>query len=341
MGLSATRAESKLEAASLDAEWGSYPSDHDRCQVVSQHPKPGAEVEEYGQVRVNCKMRVPYVVGTKPRAAESRVERAGLTSRLVDEPWRYSVSRCEVVSQSREGWVGPNVTVRLGLKCNPPEPKPIQQAVTTPEPEPASDCDPNYSGCLDPNAYDYDCSGGSGDGPEYTGTVTVLGDDHYDLNADPDVGRANNDGSKDYGAERDRREPFACLVGLCVIGKRSRRRDQPGHPCDEDDNREDVAPTEILVVPLDPPIRAVAEDVAGARREPECMTDKREKCDNDHEDDREHDQGSNPTTIRVVAVPPRRHSPLLCFCWYTSNESRLGIQDRSVISQTSRLSRNR
>ena len=48
------------------------------------------------------------------------------------------------------------------------------------------DCDPNYSGCLDPNAYDYDCAGGSGDGPKYTGTVRVLGDDHFDLDRDGD-----------------------------------------------------------------------------------------------------------------------------------------------------------
>lgn len=32
-----------------------------------------------------------------------------------------------------------------------------------------SDCDPNYEGaCLDPNSSDYDCQGGSGDGPDYT-----------------------------------------------------------------------------------------------------------------------------------------------------------------------------
>jgi hypothetical protein len=48
-------------------------------------------------------------------------------------------------------------------------------------------CDSNYSGaCLDPNASDYDCSGGSGDGPEYTSTVRVVGDDHYDLDRDGD-----------------------------------------------------------------------------------------------------------------------------------------------------------
>ena len=33
---------------------------------------------------------------------------------------------------------------------------------------------------------DYDCSGGSGDGPYYTGLVRVLGNDHYDLDRDGD-----------------------------------------------------------------------------------------------------------------------------------------------------------
>lgn len=50
----------------------------------------------------------------------------------------------------------------------------------------AEECDPNYSGCLDPNASDYDCSGGSGDGPLYTGEVQVLGVDHYGLDEEGD-----------------------------------------------------------------------------------------------------------------------------------------------------------
>ena len=50
-----------------------------------------------------------------------------------------------------------------------------------------SDCDHNYEGqCLDPNSYDYDCEGGSGDGPDYTGRVEVVGDDPFDLDRDGD-----------------------------------------------------------------------------------------------------------------------------------------------------------
>ncbi|MFI5736263.1 G5 domain-containing protein [Kribbella sp. NPDC051587] len=47
-------------------------------------------------------------------------------------------------------------------------------------------CDPNYSGCV-PIASDVDCSGGSGNGPEYVdGPVTVTGSDIYRLDADHD-----------------------------------------------------------------------------------------------------------------------------------------------------------
>jgi len=48
-------------------------------------------------------------------------------------------------------------------------------------------CDPNYTGaCLDPNSYDYDCAGGSGDGPDFTGTVEIVGGDPYELDRDGD-----------------------------------------------------------------------------------------------------------------------------------------------------------
>lgn len=61
----------------------------------------------------------------------------------------------------------------------PPSPPPA-------EPQPAN-CHPSYKGaCLDPNASDYDCAGGSGNGPEYTGTVQVVGYDEYGLDADGD-----------------------------------------------------------------------------------------------------------------------------------------------------------
>lgn len=49
-------------------------------------------------------------------------------------------------------------------------------------------CDRNYSGrCLRPNVSDYDCAGGSGNGPYYVrGPFRVVGTDHFGLDADHD-----------------------------------------------------------------------------------------------------------------------------------------------------------
>jgi hypothetical protein len=65
-------------------------------------------------------------------------------------------------------------------------PNPTSEPEATPS-EDNSGCDPSYEGaCLDPSSSDYDCEGGSGDGPDYTGTVTVVGDDHFGLDRDGD-----------------------------------------------------------------------------------------------------------------------------------------------------------
>jgi hypothetical protein len=69
--------------------------------------------------------------------------------------------------------------------CAPPPAPP--QTPPPPGSPTTSSCDPSYSGaCLDPNSSDYDCEGGSGNGPDYTGPVQVVGDDHYGLDANGD-----------------------------------------------------------------------------------------------------------------------------------------------------------
>lgn len=78
-----------------------------------------------------------------------------------------------------------------------PEPEPVQRSVPvtkqTPAPaskpvvvdvQSASGCHPGYSGCLMMNTGDYDCAGGSGNGPNYIGTVQVYGSDPFDLDRD-------------------------------------------------------------------------------------------------------------------------------------------------------------
>lgn len=59
-------------------------------------------------------------------------------------------------------------------------PTPTQRTQTN------SNCHPSYSGCLRADASDYDCAGGSGNGPYYTGTVRVTGPDVFGLDRDND-----------------------------------------------------------------------------------------------------------------------------------------------------------
>jgi hypothetical protein len=68
-----------------------------------------------------------------------------------------------------------------------PKPKPVKKPVKRSEPAPRN-CTPGYSPCLSP-ASDYDCRGGTGNGPKYSGPVRVTGSDPYDLDRDGD-GRA-------------------------------------------------------------------------------------------------------------------------------------------------------
>lgn len=77
----------------------------------------------------------------------------------------------------------PTVTTKAPTAPRTASPSATSPPATDP---PASGCDPNYSGCLNPNSPDYDCAGGSGNGPDYTGPVQVLGDDHYGLDSNGD-----------------------------------------------------------------------------------------------------------------------------------------------------------
>jgi hypothetical protein len=67
-----------------------------------------------------------------------------------------------------------------------PTPKPTPRL--TPKPAPLlSNCHPSYKGaCLKMGIGDYDCQGGSGNGPNYTGLVRVVGWDEFGLDRDND-----------------------------------------------------------------------------------------------------------------------------------------------------------
>jgi resuscitation-promoting factor RpfB len=65
----------------------------------------------------------------------------------------------------------------------------IAKPAPAPSTTPGGNCTPGYSPCLPQGPSDYDCYGGSGDGPAYTapGVVyKVTGYDPYGLDADND-----------------------------------------------------------------------------------------------------------------------------------------------------------
>lgn len=81
-----------------------------------------------------------------------------------------------------------NTTVAPTTAPPPPTTRmaPTTVAPTTAPPT-SGGCHPSYEGaCLSPNASDVDCEGGTGNGPEYSGPVRVVGPDEYDLDRDGD-----------------------------------------------------------------------------------------------------------------------------------------------------------
>jgi hypothetical protein len=92
-----------------------------------------------------------------------------------------------VISQSPKAgaWVLPDTTLSLVVAKTPPPPS------TAPPPPPTAperNCDSSYPDvCLDPAVEDYDCAGGTGNGPEYVeGPIRVLPPDPFDLDREGD-----------------------------------------------------------------------------------------------------------------------------------------------------------
>jgi endonuclease YncB( thermonuclease family) len=113
---------------------------------------------------------------------------------------RYFKLYLEAEEQARDDgrglWGTPPPTPAPTPKPTPkptprPTPKPTPEPTPRPTPKPTakpSNCHPSYEGaCLRPDASDYDCVGGSGNGPYYVeGPIRVVGPDEYDLDRDND-----------------------------------------------------------------------------------------------------------------------------------------------------------
>lgn len=124
--------------------------------------------------------QVPSVFGEAASPAADILRAAGFRVTTSTEV-RTSGSSGLVLSQSPSGGVRvePNKEIHLVIS------KVVAPLVSSGGG--GGNCTPGYTPCLAP-ASDYDCAGGSGNGPAYTGYVKVTGSDPYDLDSDGDGG---------------------------------------------------------------------------------------------------------------------------------------------------------
>ena len=179
-GLSLAEAKRKLGAASLElGEVDRQPSSKRKDTVLEQGVDKGTELEPGSGVALVVAAplpQVPSVVGKSEASAIKKLKDAGFKVKKATQT-KTSGRDGVVLSQSPTGETRakPNSVVRVM----------ISNVQRSPDTGGTNNCTPGYSPCLPP-ASDYDCSGGSGDGPKYTGRVSVTGSDPYDLDRDGD-----------------------------------------------------------------------------------------------------------------------------------------------------------
>jgi beta-lactam-binding protein with PASTA domain len=136
------------------------------------------------------KVMVPKLVGMRLARAKDSLADRGLTAKVTYKATaRYPAGT--VISQSRKAGadVLPDTTISLVVAKAPPPPPPTAPPASPPT-APPRDCHPSYPDvCLRPDASDYDCEGGSGNGPYYvSGPLRVLAPDPFELDGNDNDG---------------------------------------------------------------------------------------------------------------------------------------------------------
>jgi len=184
-GLALAKAKRALGAADLKVgKVDRRPSSKRKDTVLKQGVAEGTEVEPGSRVSLVVAAplpRVPSVVGQSEGSAIRDLKNAGFKVKKTTQT-RYTGQDGVVLSQSPSGGTRakPKSVVRIViLNVEAPPEAPPDSGST-------GDCTAGYSPCLPP-ASDYDCAGGSGNGPEYVdGPIRITGSDPYDLDRDGD-----------------------------------------------------------------------------------------------------------------------------------------------------------
>jgi hypothetical protein len=182
-GLDLAKAERKLRAAGLEVgEVDRRPSRKRTDTVLKQGVDEGTQLEPGSGVDLVVAAplpQVPTVIGRQESSAIRKLKKAGFKVKKTTQT-RTTGKDGVVLSQSPRGETRaqPKSVVHIL----------ISNVQRSPDAGGNSNCTPGYSPCLPP-ASDYDCRGGTGNGPKYSGPVRVTGSDPYDLDRDGD-GRA-------------------------------------------------------------------------------------------------------------------------------------------------------
>lgn len=163
-------------------------------QLVGISSEPGGRVAVLDAAGEAAEESCPEVTGDEPGLLNAVLAAAG----RVPTSTTAAPTSTTALTTSSGPTQGTTATTRAPVQPRstaPPAPQPLvpqppatQPPATQPPATqpPAPSCHPSYSGCLDPNASDYDCAGGGGNGPYYTGRVEVYGPDPFGLDNDGD-----------------------------------------------------------------------------------------------------------------------------------------------------------
>jgi resuscitation-promoting factor RpfB len=179
-GLALVKAKRKLRAAGLEVGGiDRRPSSKRKDTVLKQGVAEGKELKLGSSVALVVAAplpRVPSVVGKPEPSAIRNLKNAGFTVKKTTQT-RTTGQDGVVLSQSPFAGTRAKPTSVVGIV--------ISNVQRSPDAGGSRNCTPGYSPCLPP-ASEYDCRGGSGNGPKYTGPVRVTGSDPYDLDRDGD-----------------------------------------------------------------------------------------------------------------------------------------------------------
>jgi beta-lactam-binding protein with PASTA domain len=166
------------------------PVDPASCEVESQDPEGGDRLDPFDDVELTIACDVPDVTGEDGETATQELEAAGFEWSMDEPDCDVDPGSCTVLSQDPFDAAEPGTQIDLLMSIDegrydgfPEEDDGYEDDFSD-----ESGCEPGYDPCLESGAGDYDCEGGTGDGPNYTGTVSVDQSygDPFDLDRDGD-----------------------------------------------------------------------------------------------------------------------------------------------------------